>query len=61
MLFSFRKPLKEERLDGELQSAKVIQESLTPSIDFASDRFDAAARSLSAREVGGAFQFFQRV
>lgn len=55
----FQKAIEEERLDGELQSAKVIQESLTPSIDFASDRFDAAARSLSAREVGGAFHFFR--
>lgn len=55
----FQKAIEEERLDGELQSAKVIQESLTPPIGFVSDRFDAAARSLSAREVGGAFHFFR--
>jgi len=55
----FQKAIEEERLDGELQSAKVIQESLTPPIDFISDKFDAAARSLSAREVGGAFHFFR--
>jgi sigma-B regulation protein RsbU (phosphoserine phosphatase) len=55
----FQKAIEEERLDGELQSAKIIQESLTPPIDFTSDKFDAAARSLSAREVGGAFHFFR--
>jgi len=55
----FQKAIEEERLDGELQSAKLIQESLTPPIDFVSDKFDAAARSLSAREVGGAFHFFR--
>lgn len=55
----FQKAIEEERLDGELQSAKLIQESLTPPINFASDIFDAAARSLSAREVGGAFHFFR--
>lgn len=55
----FQKAIEEERLDGELQSAKIIQESLTPSIDFISDNFDIAARSLSAREVGGAFHFFR--
>ena len=55
----FQKAIEEERLDGELQSAKIIQDSLTPSIDFISDNFDVAARSLSAREVGGAFHFFR--
>ena len=55
----FQKAIEEERLDGELQSAKIIQESLTPPINFVSDKFDAAARSLSAREVGGAFHFFR--
>ncbi len=55
----FQKAIEEERLDGELQSAKIIQESLTPPIDFVSNKFDAAARSLSAREVGGAFHFFR--
>jgi sigma-B regulation protein RsbU (phosphoserine phosphatase) len=55
----FQKAIEEERLDGELQSAKLIQESLTPPIDFISSRFDSAARSLSAREVGGAFHFFR--
>ncbi|HNX24769.1 MAG TPA: GAF domain-containing protein [Spirochaetota bacterium] len=55
----FQKAIEEERLAGELQSAKIVQESLTPFIDFVSDGFDAAARSLSAREVGGAFHFFR--
>lgn len=55
----FQKAIEEERLDGEIQSAKIIQDSLTPSIDFVSDNFDIAARSLSAREVGGAFHFFR--
>jgi len=55
----FQKAIEEERLDGELQSAKVIQESLTPPLSFVNDQFDAAARSLSAREVGGAFHFFR--
>lgn len=57
----FQKAIEEERLDGELQSAKAIQDSLTPSIDFVSDNFDIVARSLSAREVGGAFHFFREV
>ncbi len=55
----FQKAIEEERLDGELQSAKIIQESLTPPIDYTGNKFDAAARSLSAREVGGAFHFFR--
>jgi len=55
----FQKAIEEERLDGELQSAKIIQESLTPPINFTGDKFEIAARSLSAREVGGAFHFFR--
>jgi len=56
----FQKAIEEERLESELQSAKMIQESLSPSIDFISDKFGIAARSLSAREVGGAFHFFRQ-
>lgn len=55
----FQKAIEDERLDSELQSAKLIQESLAPSIDFVSNKFEAAAKSLSAREVGGAFHFFR--
>ncbi len=55
----FQKAIEEERLDSELHAAKAVQESLTPPIDFESERFEAAARSLSAREVGGAFHFFR--
>ena len=55
----FQKAIEDERLEGELQSAKLIQESLSPKIDFVSDKFGIAARSLSAREVGGAFHFFR--
>jgi len=55
----FQKAIEDERLEGELQSAKLIQESLAPSIDFVSNKFDAAAKSFSAREVGGAFHFFR--
>jgi len=55
----FQKAIEDERLGGELQSAKMIQESLSPAIDFTGDKFGIAARSLSAREVGGAFHFFR--
>lgn len=55
----FQKAIEEERLESELHAAKSVQESLTPPIDFKSDRFEVAARSLSAREVGGAFHFFR--
>ncbi|MCL2156360.1 MAG: GAF domain-containing protein [Leptospirales bacterium] len=55
----FQKAIEAERLEGELQAAKMIQESLSPAIDFIDDKFEIAARSLSAREVGGAFHFFR--
>ena len=56
----FQKAIEAERLDGELQAAKMIQESLSPAIDFIDDKFEIAARALSAREVGGAFHFFRK-
>jgi len=56
----FEKSIETERIEGELKSAKMIQESLSPSIDFIDDKFEIAARSLSAREVGGAFHFFHK-
>jgi sigma-B regulation protein RsbU (phosphoserine phosphatase) len=55
----FQNVIENERIGRELQSAKIIQESLLGMKDFISDRFEIAARFLSAREVGGGFHFFR--
>lgn len=55
----FQKAIEEERIESELKTAKSIQESLAPPIDYVHGKFEVAARSLSAREVGGAFHFFR--
>ena len=55
----FQKAIEAERLESELQAAKIVQESLSPTIDFINDKFGIAARFLPAREVGGAFHFFR--
>jgi sigma-B regulation protein RsbU (phosphoserine phosphatase) len=56
----FQKAIEEERIESELKTAKSIQESLAPPIDYAHGGFEVAARSLPAREVGGAFHFFRQ-
>jgi len=56
----FQRAIEEERIESELKTAKSIQESLAPPIDCVHGRLEVAARSLSAREVGGAFHFFRQ-
>lgn len=54
----FQNALEEERIKNELASAHSIQESLLPAV---SDRYGSvlvAAKSVSAREVGGEFYDF---
>lgn len=55
----FQKAIEEERIESELKTAQAIQESLAPPIEYSKSGFEVAARSLSAREVGGAFHFFR--
>ena len=51
----FQNALEEQRLINEVSSAKSFQESLLPAINKKSDGVHIAARSFSAREVGGEF------
>lgn len=51
----FQNALEEERIKTELSSARTIQESLIPEIDEHYENIHIAARSSTAREVGGEF------
>lgn len=51
----FRNALEEERIINELHSARSIQDSLHPNLDQEHEGFQIAAKSVSAREVGGEF------
>jgi len=51
----FRNALEEERIKSEITSAKSIQESLNPVINRSFGAVTIAAKSISAREVGGEF------
>jgi len=51
----FKKAINEERIDGELLAARLIQESLLPNVNKSCMNADIAAKSLSAREIGGEF------
>ncbi|HPF04636.1 MAG TPA: SpoIIE family protein phosphatase [Spirochaetota bacterium] len=51
----FQKAIEEERLTSELKAAQVIHNSLAPHINIKDGYFSAAAKSIPAREVGGAF------
>jgi len=57
----FQSALEEERIKGELVSARSIQETLVPSFNVTHGNFEIAARSLSAREVGGEFHGLYRL
>lgn len=51
----FQNAIEEERIKGELNSARSIQSSLIPDLDHTHDCVSISARSQSAREVGGDF------
>ncbi|OHD64644.1 MAG: hypothetical protein A2176_10060 [Spirochaetes bacterium RBG_13_51_14] len=51
----FRNAIEEERIKGELASAQAIQEALIPDIDMRLGTIRIAARSMTAREIGGEF------
>jgi sigma-B regulation protein RsbU (phosphoserine phosphatase) len=51
----FQNALDEERIKNELASAHAIQASLLPEINVRRGRLRVAAKSISAREVGGEF------
>ncbi len=51
----FQNALEEERMKAEIISAQSIQESLIPDIDRTFKNIQIAAKSFSAREVGGEF------
>ena len=51
----FHRALEEERLNVELMSAKSFQESLIPDINEKFENIQIAAKTISAREVGGEF------
>jgi len=51
----FQNALEEERIKNEISSARAIQQSLLPSVSSRTGELAIAARSLSAREVGGEF------
>ncbi len=55
----FQKAIEEERIVSELKSAREIQKSLTPDVDYNAGNFSFSARSFSARELGGGFHFFK--
>lgn len=51
----FKNALEEERIKNELKSAHAIQQSLLPAISEKHNAVSVAARTISAREVGGEF------
>lgn len=51
----FQNAIEEERIKGEISSAKSIQESLIPNMDTVHGRIEISARTLPAGEVGGEF------
>jgi phosphoserine phosphatase RsbU/P len=51
----FQNALEEERINSELASARAIQEELIPAVDMKLDTIRIAARSVTAREIGGEF------
>ncbi len=51
----FQNAIEEERIKSELWAAMAIQEMLVPDIDLDLGLLRLAARSLSAREIGGGF------
>ncbi|HOP61898.1 MAG TPA: SpoIIE family protein phosphatase [Spirochaetota bacterium] len=57
----FQKAIEEERLLSEINAAKAIHNKLAPLIEI-KDRFiTAAAKSFTAREVGGGFHNFREI
>jgi sigma-B regulation protein RsbU (phosphoserine phosphatase) len=51
----FQNAIEEERIKNELSAAHSIQHSLLPAINIEEKGYSVAARSVSAREVGGEF------
>jgi sigma-B regulation protein RsbU (phosphoserine phosphatase) len=51
----FQNAIEEERIKNELDAAHSVQHSLFPEINILNENFSIAARSISAREVGGEF------
>lgn len=51
----FQDAIEEERIKGELASAKAIQEALIPDINIRLGAFSVSAKSTTAREIGGEF------
>ncbi len=51
----FQNALEEERIKNEISSARAIQQSLLPTVSSRRGTLMIAAKSLSAREVGGEF------
>lgn len=55
----FQKAIEEERILSEINAAKSIHNTLAPLIAIKDKYFSAAAKSLPAREVGGAFHLLR--
>ncbi len=53
--FYFQNALEEERLKSEISAARAIQTSLVPDLDSTFGNIHVAAKSISAREIGGEF------
>jgi phosphoserine phosphatase RsbU/P len=51
----FQKAVEDERITGELKNAGLIQSTLIPDINKNLTNFQVAAKSISAREIGGEF------
>ncbi len=51
----FQNALEEERIKSEITAARAIQTSLVPDLDSTFGNIHVAARSISAREIGGEF------
>lgn len=51
----FQNALEEERIKSELTSARIIQEALIPNFEMQMGSIRIAAKSITAREIGGEF------
>ncbi len=57
----FQRAIEEERIQSELEAATTIQLSLAPDLNYDDAMFSCAAKTVSAREVGGGFHFFREL
>jgi phosphoserine phosphatase RsbU/P len=57
----FLNAMEEERIRSELRSARAIQEALIPDVDMRIGSVSIAAKSITAREIGGEFHSLFRL